>query len=44
MYFKEAELEKESNMHFLHIANSDSAVKDSLTAQDGRISIKINIF
>lgn len=42
--FKEKELEEKSNVQFLHIANSDSAVKDSLTAQDGRISIKINIF
>ena len=42
--FNEGELEEKSNVQFLHIANSDSAVKDSLTAQDGRISIKINIF
>lgn len=42
--FKGKELEEKSNVQFLHIANSDSAVKDSLTAQDGRISIKINIF
>ena len=42
--FKEKELEEKSNVQFLHIANSSSAVKDSLTAEDGRISIKINIF
>ena len=42
--FKEKELEEKSNVQFLHIANSDSAVKDSLTAQDARISVKINIF
>lgn len=36
--FKEKELEEKSNVQFLHIANSDATVKDSLTAQDGRIS------
>ena len=42
--FKEKELEEKSNVQKLHIANSDATVKDSLTAQDGRISVKINIF
>ena len=32
--FKGKKLEEKSNVQFLHIANSDSAVKDSLTAQD----------
>jgi hypothetical protein len=42
--FKEKELEEKSKVQFLHIANSDGTVKDSLTAQDGRISVRINIF